>query len=68
MRATKSTGKVQERKTEYMSDEAFAALKEALEGALAFDRGERLDLHATRVGAPGPPKAVSSKDRQTSKP
>ncbi len=35
-----------------MSDDAFADLKEALEGALAFERGERRDLNVTRVQAP----------------
>src|SRR3989442_12930197 len=34
MRATKSTHKFQGKKTEYVSDEAFAGLKQALEEAL----------------------------------
>jgi putative transcriptional regulator len=61
MRATK-TRKVQTNKTNYMSDEAFADLKEALEGALAFERGDRRDLKVTRIQAPQPPKAMSPKD------
>lgn len=51
-----------------MSDEAFADLKEALEGALAFERGEQRNLHVTRIRAPRSPKEVSLKDRQTSEP
>jgi hypothetical protein len=66
MKATKSTRKVQRKKTEYMSDEAFADLREALEGALAFERDERRDLDVTRIRAPRPLKAMSPKDRQTS--
>lgn len=45
-----------------MGDEAFADLKEALEGALAFERGERRDLHVTRIRAPHPPKKKSPKN------
>jgi hypothetical protein len=48
-----------------MSDEAFADLKEALEEALAFERGEQRDLHVTRIRAPPPPKVTSPKDRRT---
>ncbi len=33
------TRKVQTNKTNYMSDEAFGDLKEALEGALAYEQG-----------------------------
>jgi len=51
MKATKSTRKGQRKKTEYMSDEAFADLREALEGALAFERGKRR-LHVTRIRVP----------------
>jgi putative transcriptional regulator len=61
MKATR-TRKVQTNKANYMSDEAFGDLKEALEGALAFERGERLDLKVTRIQAPRPPKAMSPKD------
>jgi hypothetical protein len=42
-----------------MSDETFADLKQALEGALAFERGERRDLHVTRIRAPRPAKKES---------
>ena len=43
-----------------MSDEAFADLKEAMEDALAFERGERRDLKVTRIqGCPRPPKTLS---------
>jgi len=56
------TRKVQTTKTNYMSDEAFADLKEAMEGALAFERGERRDVKVTRIQAPRPPKAMSPED------
>ena len=58
----KGTRKIQTNKTNYMSDEAFADLKAALEGALAFERGERRDLNVTRIQAPRPPKAMSPRD------
>ena len=62
MKVTKAR-KMQTNKTNYMSDEAFADLKEAMEGALAFERGERRrDLKVTRIQAPRPPKAMSPKD------
>jgi putative transcriptional regulator len=61
MKATR-TRKVQTNKANYMSDEAFADLKEAMEGALALERGERRDLKVTRIQAPRPPKAMSPKD------
>ncbi len=34
-----------------MSDEEFAELKQALEEAIAFERGERRDLCVTRIRA-----------------
>jgi hypothetical protein len=40
-----------------MSDEAFADLKEAMEDALAFERGERRNLKVSRIQAPRRPKA-----------
>ncbi len=58
----KSTRNVQPKKTSHMDDEAFADLKEALEGALAFERGERRDLNVTPIQAPRPLKAMSPKD------
>ena len=54
--------KAQTNKSNYMSDEAFSDLKEALEGALAFERGERRDLNVKRIQAPRRPKAMSPKD------
>ena len=53
-------------KTNYMSEEAFVGLKEALDSALAYENGERPDLHVTRIKARRLPKAKSSKDRQAS--
>jgi hypothetical protein len=46
MKASKSR-KAQTNKTNYMSDEAFAELKEAMEDALAFERGR--DLKVSRL-------------------
>jgi hypothetical protein len=43
------TRKVQANKANYMSDEAFAELKEAMEGALSFERGERRELKVDRI-------------------
>ena len=68
MKEAKKTLKVQTNKTNYMSDEAFAQLKEALEDALAFERGGRRTLHVTRIRASRPPKKVSPKDRPPSEP
>jgi putative transcriptional regulator len=56
------TRKVQTNKTNYMSDEAFGDLKEALEGALAYEQGGSRDLHVSRIRVPRPPKAMSPKD------
>ena len=58
MMATRSW-RLQSLKGREMSREAFADLTEALQGALAFERGERRDLHATRMRAPSPPKKKS---------
>ena len=58
---TARTRKVQTNKTNYMSDEAFADLKEALEDALASERSKRRDLKVTRIQAPRP-KAMSPRD------
>ena len=58
----KSLHGVQPKKVSQMSDEGFADLKEALEGALAFERAERRDLHVTRIRAPHPQKKKSPKD------
>jgi hypothetical protein len=43
-------------KTNYMSDESFADLKQGGEDALAFERRERCDVQLTRIKAPRPPK------------
>ena len=61
MKAAK-TRKVKTNKTNYMSNEAFAELKEAMEDALAFERGKRSDLKVMRIRAPRPPKAMSPRD------
>lgn len=45
-----------------MSEEAFAELKEAMDDALAFERGNRRELKVTRIQAPRPPKAMSPRD------
>jgi len=52
----------QTNKANYMSDEAFADLKEAMEDARAFERGKRRNLKVTRIQAPRPPKAMSARD------
>jgi putative transcriptional regulator len=59
---TGKTRKLQTNKTNYMSDEAFADLKEAMEDALEFQRGKGRGLKVTRIQAPRPPKAMSPKD------
>ena len=59
---TGKTRKAQTTKTNYMSDEAFADLKDAMEDALAFEHGKRHDLKVTRIQAPRPPKAMSPRD------
>ena len=56
------TRKAQTNKANYMSDEAFAELKGAMEDALAFERGERRNLKVSRIQAPRPPKAMSPQD------
>lgn len=62
MKAVRKARRVQTTKTNYMSDEAFADLKEAMEGALAFERGDRRNLKITRIRAPRLPKALSAQD------
>jgi putative transcriptional regulator len=62
MKTAKRVRRVQTNKTNYLSDEAFADLKEAMEDALAFERGRRPDLKVTRIRAPRPPKAMSPQD------
>jgi putative transcriptional regulator len=53
---------VQTNRKNYMSADAFAELKEAMEDALAFAGGKRRGLKVTRIQAPRPPKAMSPKD------
>jgi hypothetical protein len=57
MRA-RATRKVQ---TNYMSDEAFADLKQALESSLAYERGGRRELVVTRIEKPVPRKGGLAK-------
>ena len=59
---TGKTAKAQTDKTNYMSDDAFADLKEAMEEALAYERGKGRDLKVTRIQAPRRPKAMSPRD------
>jgi putative transcriptional regulator len=54
--------RVQTNKANYMTDEAFAELKAAMEDALAFERGAGRDLKIIRIRAPRPPKAMSAQD------
>ena len=62
MKDEASSRRVQKNKTNYISHQAFRDLKEALEGALAFERGERRDLNVTRIRIQRLPKAMSPKD------
>ena len=62
MKAARKARKVQTNKKNYMSDEAFADLKEAMEDALGFERGDQRNLKITRIRAPRPPKALSAQD------
>jgi hypothetical protein len=45
----------------YMSDEAFAELKGAMEDALAFQRGDHRELVVTRIPTASSPTPVSTK-------
>ena len=49
-----------------MSNEALADLKQALEDAFAFERGERRELRVTRIEGSRPPK-VSVKTNRSDK-
>lgn len=53
----KGSPKVHTSKTKYVSDEAFANLKHALQEALAFERGERQSLRVTRIEGFRSPRA-----------
>jgi hypothetical protein len=57
MKPANPTRKVQTDETTSMSDKAFADLKQALEDALAFERGESRELRITRIEGSRPPKA-----------
>jgi hypothetical protein len=50
----KDSPKATRNKATYMSDQAFADLKQALEDALTFERGKRRDLNVARLQAPQP--------------
>jgi hypothetical protein len=58
---TRKIRKIQTNKTNYMSDDAFVDLEEAMEDALAFERGKRRDLNVTRIQAPRPQSNVPSR-------
>lgn len=45
-----------------MSDEVFADLKAAVEGALAYEQAGTRDLKVTRIRVPHLSKAMSPKD------
>ena len=49
---TGKTRKMQTNKRNYMSDEGFADLKEAMEDAVAFEGSKRRNLRVTRIQAP----------------
>lgn len=49
-------------KANYITHEAFADLKQALDDALAFERGERRDLNKTRIQAPQSPRVTSTRE------
>jgi len=57
MMKTTRTRKVRTTKSSYMRDEAFADVTQALEDALAFERGERRELRVTRIEGFRPPIA-----------
>jgi hypothetical protein len=57
---SRDSQKAQTKKTTYMSDKTFVGLQQALEDALAFERGDRRDLSVRRF--PGPAvKSVTSR-------
>lgn len=58
----KESPKAQTNNTTYMSDKAFAALRKALEEALAFECGQRAAiLQVTRIQATRSPKSNVTK-------
>ena len=52
----KNSPTIQTNKTTYMGDKAFANLTQALEDALAFERGKHRGLKATRIQGSRPPR------------
>ena len=52
MMKREKTHKLQTNKTDSMSDEAFADLKEAMKDAVAFEHGKRRKLKITRIQPP----------------
>ncbi len=57
----KSANKRPAKRERYMSGKAFADLKQALEDALAYQRGNNRSLNATRIQKPRLSKAGSLK-------
>lgn len=53
---SRNTPKIYSKRTNRMSDNAFADLKIALEDALAYERGERKDLNVTQIQISHPVK------------
>lgn len=51
--------KARRQKTEYVSNETFAEIKESFEQALEHARGQRVDLRTMRVTLPPPPKRMT---------
>jgi len=51
VKAAKRDRRLKTNKATQMTDESFAQLKDAMEDALAFERGERRDLKITRIQA-----------------
>jgi putative transcriptional regulator len=61
MSSSKKVGRKKIKK-EYMSDERFSELEESLNEALAFSRGEKIDLRVTGIKLPDAPKPISQKN------
>lgn len=50
-----------------MNDEAFPDLREAMEDAVAYERGERRNLKVSRIQAPRPAKASAGQSNNSSR-
>jgi len=61
----KGSPKAQRNKGTDMSDQTFAELKEALEDARAFERGERRELRVKRIEGPRPKASRKIATRQS---